>query len=1064
MKNFKLLVICLIILFFTSISVISASDVNLINVDLDNVSQSSTSSNLNSAIGFNLVSSDSVELDSSINSYEFTLAGSNSNDLNSNSNSYCSYSVGENSILVDSTNVGNYSKSYLDSYNAVNSYFKSNVIYVGQNITIKGKGTIDDPFNNLKLALDNSIENTTINIASGSYYSSSNTDLTINIKGLTIKSYNGPVKLDGKYSTQIFSVQSDYVTIKGINFVNGYSSSGGAIGFYGSYGKIISCNFSSNKALGVGNAIYFDGYKGLVNNCIFKLNKGSDRAGAIGWAGNNGYLNNSSFVNNDACSYGGAIYWYADNGIINNSKFSKNTVINESGAIEWRGSNGLIINSLFEKNSATNAAGALGWYGVNGTILNSKFFNNSAINGSAIYIPYEELSFKINNSIFKDNHAKAYALIINSDNNTVSAFLSGGNNLLNAIYSGGSVYLDGKLASLSFFEPNQIIKVYAYNNQSKLIASSSNLTNNKGKVVFNLRTLKNPSSVRIVHFNDNYYDDIENSTNLSYIIQDIKYVSTKGSDFNSGDSLSKAYATLIKAVEDIGENGIIYVDDGVYQDLGLNISKSVSIKSIHRGKVYLDCSLYKSFINEIANNKTIVLDGLNVYNAFSNEYGAAISCGNIYHYSTLNISNSKFYNNKARNAGGVIYLGNASLNIVNSTFNNNLANKSGVIYISDGECNLKNSIFYNNRATVYAAAVVWASLNTFVNVDNCTFYNNSAKYNGAVFNTEVGLTLINNSYFYNNSVTKGGYGGIFCTRQGSLIIDSSVIINTTAPTGGIAYYYWHNSFKMTNSILLNNGYNPVDFESYLTSCVLENNWWGTNLTNNLNPNDYFSNGVVSNSYLVFSFDCVDNKTGLCKVYFKEVSINSNNISDENISSLRCNDLVFINSLAQSNDVLDVGNTDDKVNSVSKSSSLPKVPITFLSKGKKYATSILNDGEAYVYAYNTNELTAMIYGVANTVNTPFIYHNDSNSTNHTNHTNHTNRTNHTNHSNHTNQTNKNNGSNSSKIISNNEVSVNDSYHNVSNDVIGVSQRAGVELSLFFVLICLLGLALVKNDFN
>ena len=50
------------------------------------------------------------------------------------------------------------------------AYANNDIYYVGNNVTVDGQGTADDPYNNLNLALRNSGDNDTILINDGIYF------------------------------------------------------------------------------------------------------------------------------------------------------------------------------------------------------------------------------------------------------------------------------------------------------------------------------------------------------------------------------------------------------------------------------------------------------------------------------------------------------------------------------------------------------------------------------------------------------------------------------------------------------------------------------------------------------------------------------------------------------------------------------------------------------------------------------------------------------------------------------------------------------------------------------
>ena len=126
-------------------------------------------------------------------------------------------------------------------------------------------------------------------------------NFTVDGQGHTIK---------GNGNAKMFDIRANNVTIKNINFINGYSEMyGGAIFFDGS-GLIENCTFKNNLAQ-LGGAIFIR-ENVTVKNCIFTDND-ADFGGAINFL-NNGIIENCSFKNNTDSihdtndQYNGAIF------------------------------------------------------------------------------------------------------------------------------------------------------------------------------------------------------------------------------------------------------------------------------------------------------------------------------------------------------------------------------------------------------------------------------------------------------------------------------------------------------------------------------------------------------------------------------------------------------------------------------------------------------------------------------------------------------------------------------------------------------------------------------------
>ena len=130
--------------------------------------------------------------------------------------------------------------------------------------------------------------------------------------------------IDGYFLSKIFIINSNNVTLKNINFINGNSTKyvSGVIKF-NKIGTVECCNFSNNYAGLHGGAIYFDGCKGYIKNCNFINNSAEFDGGAIKFFNADGVVINCNFINNIAKRYGGAIH-FGSNGLVKNSTFYSN--------------------------------------------------------------------------------------------------------------------------------------------------------------------------------------------------------------------------------------------------------------------------------------------------------------------------------------------------------------------------------------------------------------------------------------------------------------------------------------------------------------------------------------------------------------------------------------------------------------------------------------------------------------------------------------------------------------------------------------------------------------------
>ncbi len=85
---------------------------------------------------------------------------------------------------------------------------------------------------------------------------------------------------------------------------------------------------------------------------------------------------------------------------------------------------------------------------------------------------------------------------------------------------------------------------------------------------------------------------------------------------------------------------------------------------------------------------------------------------------------------------------------------------------------------------------------------NCTFYNNNAMFDGAIYNYKGSILNVENCMFNKNNATMDS-GAIYNDRDSSLIVDNSTFMNNVAGTNGGAISNF-GTLNMTNSVLLDN--------------------------------------------------------------------------------------------------------------------------------------------------------------------------------------------------------------------------------------------------------------------
>ena len=383
------------------------------------------------------------------------------------------------------------------------SYFKSNYAPDGSNLFFAENGTVTVKNISPSYAMAKGFKELNNIIKSGQnirlsqdymYMAKGDKELgkAIHINGIEISKDN--MVIDGRGHTisgeglaRIFKITANNVTLKNINFLNGFSDgNGGAICLEGRKLSLTieNCNFTNNLAKGNGGAVFgnatirnstftnntagADGGAfcckiGTVMNCVFS--NGMAKNGAGIYAAEITCLN-STFEDNDAKECGGAICALRND--IGVSKFINNSA-NYGGAF-YSDEIATIRNSVFSLNDARidGGAGYMNHFGPNDDILdNCTFNNNSAVgNGGALYGNASIL--KIDNSKFSFNSAN----------------------------NGGSLYLKegGELCHSQF---------------------DGNLANNEGDAIFTLKNLKTKSIV---------FENDDNDSNLIVLRDDAKLI------------------------------------------------------------------------------------------------------------------------------------------------------------------------------------------------------------------------------------------------------------------------------------------------------------------------------------------------------------------------------------------------------------------------------------------------------------------------------------------------------------------------------------------------------------
>jgi len=289
------------------------------------------------------------------------------------------------------------------------------------------------------------------------------------------------------------------------------------------------------------------------------------------------------------------------------------------------------------------------------------------------------------------------------------------------------------------------------------------------------------------------------------------YSFTTSTEF-AGYRVPEVYPTIQAATDDASDGDTIWIANGQYSGEGnFDIDfkgKAITIKSENGSQnCIIDCQFKgRGFDFHNGEDKSSVLDGIQIINGFVGGFGGGIKCtasspmiinciitgctageygggmSNSYSSSPI-LTNCTFSKNSAESkispigsGGGMCNLVNSSPVLTNCTFSENFANHSGAGVYNSEKSNpaLIKCTFTANTAR--HGGGMYNCYDSRPNLTNCIFSGNLAEYGGAVKNSEAISTLINCT-LYSNSAEMGG--GIWNGWGGSAELANSIL--------------WHNS-------------------------------------------------------------------------------------------------------------------------------------------------------------------------------------------------------------------------------------------------------------------------------
>lgn len=573
----------------------------------------------------------------------------------------------------------------------------------------------------------------------------------------------------------------------------------------------------------------------IKNNNFNILNNDSEKLSAIKIAGkslNNNIEDNKIFMNGNNELIGVIIYNYHDD--YYGLSPEKNQITNNNFYISSNDTTIAVYNSMSDKTTITgneinvNAKNAYGVYNdylpeyklfmstiiTSNTLIKDNSFTGTGENVILIYS--KGLKTTVDSNILTTSANSSYAYLGNKTNDDVIKY--------------NSMLINGSGIKKSFISHVKQAPIYYTNDSSNVLILENNIVSNYKPGDDYAIYIENKTNNVVIKDNylisDNfnrYSNDaiyapsaLLNNSNLYFV-----YVSVNGSDDNGNGSINNPFKTIKHALENVINDGKVYVLSGIYNESNITISKTLTLNSI--GNVCINSDSYSLFT--ITPSGTFTVNNITFMNA--NAYAGST----FYNNGKLTLNNVSIINSTASNYGGGIY-NNGDLTVINSIFTSNKAKIGGVI-ANNKKANIIASKFIDNGCQAnMSGAAIFNSNKGVLNIDGCEFINNKVDFAGYVYVENApkddydlplcsggviynrGNMYINGSVFDSNYASRSG-GAIMSisdlgARKNNIEISNSIFNNNSAiwDTGG-AIFVKNANFKISNSTFTSNSaFNP----------------------------------------------------------------------------------------------------------------------------------------------------------------------------------------------------------------------------------------------------------------
>lgn len=248
------------------------------------------------------------------------------------------------------------------------------------------------------------------------------------------------------------------------------------------------------------------------------------------------------------------------------------------------------------------------------------------------------------------------------------------------------------------------------------------------------------------------------------------YVTTSGSDTNSGSSWPEAFASIQKAIDTADDGDSVWIGQGTYYESVKFRNKAITVGSTDPNDwdvvsaTIIDANGAENTVSfSTGNDSNSVLTGVTITGGRTGIY-----CD----WASPLVSRCLVTGNEtSQRGGGMRNCGACSPTVTKCVFSKNVARRGGAMYNDACSAILRDCVFYRNTAVRSGGAIYNGYLSSVL-AANCVFYRNKAEDGdgGAIYNSsESSPTLVNCSFSKNYADLNGG--GIYNDDSDATVIN-----------------------------------------------------------------------------------------------------------------------------------------------------------------------------------------------------------------------------------------------------------------------------------------------------